>query len=58
MWKAMKSRTYQTQSGETRHSNDINVSEIQFLEQCSDSGGQGPVPEQYQETEEDPELPF
>jgi single-strand DNA-binding protein len=27
----LKSRTYQTQSGETRFSNDISVTEIQFL---------------------------
>ena len=27
----LSSRTYRTQSGETRHSNDINVTDIQFL---------------------------
>ena len=33
----LSSRTYQTQSGETRHSNDINVTDVQFLGQ-RDSG--------------------
>ena len=35
----LTSRTYQTQSGETRHSNDINVTDVQFLGQRGDSGG-------------------
>ena len=34
----LSSRTYQTQSGETRHSLDINVQDVQFLGQ-RDSGG-------------------
>ena len=47
----LSSRTYQTQSGETRHSNDINVQDVQFLGQRGDSGGQEqePAPEEYQE---------
>ena len=36
----LKSRTYQTQGGETRFSNDINVTDIQFLGQRGDSGAQ------------------
>ena len=49
----LKSRTYQTQAGETRFSNEINVSEVQFLGQRGDSGGQNqePAPEQYEEAE-------
>ncbi len=58
----LSSRTYQTQSGETRHSNDINVNEIQFLGQRGDSNGQGPAPEpteQFQEAGADlDDLPF
>ena len=54
----LKSRTYQPQAGETRHSNDINVTDIQFLGQRSDSGGQDQafVAEEYQEAGAD--LPF
>ena len=37
----LSSRTYQTQAGETRHSNDINVTDVQFLGQRGDSGGEG-----------------
>ena len=56
----LKSRTYQTQAGETRFSNDINVTEVQFLGQRGDSGGQGQafVEEGYQQAGEDPDLPF
>ena len=53
---------HQTQSGETRHSNDINVNEVQFLGQRGDSNGQGPdsapEPEEFQGAGEDLELPF
>ena len=51
----LRSSTYQTQSGETRQSLDINVNDIQFLGQ-RDSGGQGPAPapEEYQAAN----LPF
>ena len=35
----LSSRTYQTQSGETRHSNDINVTDVQFLGARGDSSG-------------------
>ena len=54
----LKSRTYQTQAGETRFSNDINVTEIQFLGQRGDGGGQeqGSAPEGYEEPDVD--LPF
>ena len=54
----LSSRTYQTQNGETRHSNDINITEVQFLGQRGDSGsqGQGPEPTSYEEPEAD--LPF
>ena len=51
----MKSRTYQAQSGETRFSNDINVTDIQFLGQRGDSGGQEAAAE-YNRAEVD--LPF
>ena len=56
----LSSRTYQTQSGETRHSNDINVTEVQFLGQRGESNGQGPAPEpeEYQEAGADLDLPF
>ncbi len=52
----LSSRTYQTQAGETRHSNDINVTDVQFLGQRGDSGGQEQqtAPEEYQEAD----LPF
>ena len=40
---------HQTQIGETRHSNDINVNEIQFLGQRGDGNGQGPAPEPTEE---------
>lgn len=49
----LSSRTYQTQGGETRFSNDINVSDVQFLGQRGDSGGQGP-----EEYEDEPDSPF
>ncbi len=53
----LSSRTYQTQSGETRHSNDINITEVQFLGQRSDRIEDVVVaPEEYQEAEAD--LPF
>ncbi len=53
----LSSRVYQTQSGETRHSNDINVTEVQFLGQRSDRLEDVVVaPEEYQEAEAD--LPF
>ena len=43
-----------------RHSNDINVNEVQFPGQRGDSGGQcqGPAPEEYQEAGTDVDLPF
>ncbi len=50
----LSSRNYQTQAGETRFSNDINVTDVQFLGQRGDSGDQGPPPEEYQEVD----LPF
>ena len=52
----LSSRTYQTQSGETRHSNDINVQDVQFLRQRGDGNGQEQqtAPEEYQEAD----LPF
>ena len=52
----LKSRTYQTQSGETRFSNDINVTEVQFLGQRSERSDQEQGPG---DNEEDyPDLPF
>ena len=54
----LTSRTYQTQSRETRHSLDINVKQVQFLEQRGDSGGQQQAPEEYQEAKADLDLPF
>ena len=52
----LKSRTYQTQAGETRHSNDINVTDIQFLGQRAEWSDQEPVPVDYNQVEVD--LPF
>jgi len=53
----LSSRTYQTQNGETRHSNAINITDIQFLGQRSDRLEDVVVgPEQFQEAEVD--LPF
>ncbi len=53
----LSSRTYQTQSGDTRFSNDINVQDVQFLGQRGDGAGQETAPEeQYEETSV--ELPF
>lgn len=56
----LTSRTYQTQAGETRHSNDININEIQFLGARGDSNAQRPgaEPEEYQGAGEDLDLPF
>ena len=51
----LSSRTYQTQNGETRHSNDINVTEIQFLGQRGERGDQEPTSE---EDEVRVDLPF
>ena len=48
----LKSRTYQTQSGEARFSKDINVTDIQFLSRRSDSDTGGI------EDDDGPELPF
>ncbi len=48
----LSSRTYQTQSGETRHSNDINITDVQFLGQRSDRLEDVVVaPDEYQEAE-------
>ena len=41
----LKSRSYTTQSGETRFSNDININELQMLGQNRDNSGQ-PAPAQ------------
>ena len=38
----LKSRPYPTQSGETRRSNAINVTDVQFLGQRIEQGAQGP----------------
>ena len=48
----LKSRTYQTQSGETRFSNDVMVTEVQFL---SRPDNRDPVPAGM---DEDNSLPF
>ena len=53
----LSSRVYRTQSGETRHSNDINITEVQFLGQRSERLEDVVVaPGEYQEAEVD--LPF
>ena len=58
----LKSRTYQTQAGETRFSNDINVTEVQFLGQCGDSGGGDAIGAAeaagHHVLDDDPDLPF
>jgi single-strand DNA-binding protein len=53
----LKSRTYQTQSGETRFSNDVNVTEIQFLSKPGERDGSGPEVAPGAEWDED-DLPF
>ena len=52
----LSGRTYQTQSGETRFSNNINVTEIQFLGQRGERSDQARAPEEHEEAEVD--LPF
>ena len=53
----LSSHTYQTQGDEPRHSNDINITDVQFLGQRSDRLEDVVVaPEEYQEAEAD--LPF
>ncbi len=53
----LSSRTYQNQSGETRHGNDINITAVQFLGQGFERVEDVVVaPEEYQEVEAD--LPF
>ena len=58
----LSSRTYQTQGGETRHSLDINVTDVQFLGQrgdgSGDSAGQQQAPEEYQAVGAEVDLPF
>ncbi len=46
--------------GRTRHSNDINVQDVQFLGQRGERSDQetAPAPEEYQEAEADGDLPF
>jgi single-strand DNA-binding protein len=52
----LKSRTYQTQNGETRFSNDVMVSQFQFL------GSRGDGRRDYQDGDggydDEPDLPF
>ena len=50
----LKNRTYQTQAGETRFTNDINVTDIQFLRQHRDR--EDSAPEDYEDAGVD--LPF
>ena len=53
----LSSRVYWTQSGETRHSNDINITDVQFLGQRSERlEDVVAAPGEYQEAEVD--LPF
>ena len=40
----LKSRTYTTQNGETRFSNDITITEMQMLDQGRDRADQQPAP--------------
>ena len=46
--------------GLKRHSDDINVADVQFLGQRRDGSGQdqGPAPEEYLAVGADPDLPF
>ena len=52
----LKSRTYQTQNGETRFSNDVMVSQVEFL------GNRGDGRRDYQDGDgsfnDEPDLPF
>ena len=51
----LSSPTYQTQIGETRNGNDINITYVQFLGQRSDRIEDVAVaPEEYQETGAEP----
>ncbi len=48
----LRSRTYTTQSGETRHTNEINVTDVQFLGRAAtDTSERVPV-------DDEPDLPF
>ena len=56
----LKSRTYQTQGGETRFSNDVTISQVQFLGGRSDGqrasqGGAGEESDTYDDSDD---LPF
>ena len=50
----LRSRTYQTQGGETRFSNDVTISEFQFLGKRDGQGSQGDD----SGTDDDLDLPF
>jgi len=57
----LSSRTYQTQAGETRHSNDINVQDVQFLGSRGDRGGEAVGAAEaagHHVPDDDPDLPF
>ncbi len=48
----LRSRTYTTQGGETRHTNEVNVTDVQFLGKASnDTSAPAPV-------DDGPDLPF
>jgi len=52
---------HQTQSGETRHSLDINVTDVQFLGQRDGGGGEAVEAAEaagHHVPDEDPDLPF
>ena len=53
----LKSRTYQTQSGETRFSNDVTITEVQFLGQRNGQSSQGNLDDSAID-DDDVDLPF
>ena len=56
----LKSRTYQTQTGETRFSNDITITEVQYLGGQRDGTGDpvGAAAAAGHQVDEDVDLPF
>ena len=50
----LKSRTYETQSGETRFSNDVTITEVQFLGKRDGQSNQG----NDSGMDDEPDLPF
>jgi single-strand DNA-binding protein len=54
----LKSRTYQTQNGETRFSNDVMVSDVQFLGKRDNQSSQGDSQDSSGSYDDEVDLPF